>query len=95
LNTPGTGTKARISSVTRVPFKLLRSRSSTPRNRFLSFKSMSLGTELTDVSRAKIKSIDMPEYVNLMMGTNADGTGVNSSIVSVPVSLLTACSRGG
>ena len=75
------GTSSRISSVTRVPFKDLKSFSSTPRSKFVSFNRRLTGTEAT-ARRAKIRSMLIPENSNLMIGTKASGTGVNSWMAS-------------
>ena len=75
------GTSSKISSVTRVPFKDLKSFSSTPRNRFVSFNRRLTGTEAT-ARRAKIRSMLIPENSSLMIGTKASGTGVISWMAS-------------
>ena len=65
--------------MTLVPLTERSVRSSSPRSKFLSFSVMFPGTE--DSARlAKMRSMLMPIYSNLMIGTKASGTGVISSI---------------
>lgn len=66
-----------MASVTRVPFTDLRSVSSSPRSSLESLRR-SVGGMRFCFRCEKIKSMLIPEYSNLMMGTNDSCTGLTS-----------------
>lgn len=66
--------------MTRVPLTDRKVASSRPLSRLLSRRSRFSGTLASEAMLAKIKSMLIPEYSSLMIGTNASGTGVISSI---------------
>ena len=77
MNTLEFGTKRRISSVTRGPFKLFKQASSRPFKIEESASSRSIGTR-GKASLPKIRSMEMESHLNLMIGTKASGTGASS-----------------
>lgn len=63
-----------------MPLRERRSASSSPRKRFESWRVRDWGIWLRTAMREKIKSMLMPAYSNLMIGTKESTTGVRSVI---------------
>ena len=78
LNTLEFGTSLNISSVTRGPLRLFRHASSSPFRILESASSRSIGTR-GKANLPNIRSMEIESHLNLIIGTNASGTGASSA----------------